>query len=91
MSEIGPVLVAVDFLFLGFLLVQVRYLPGRSELVGALTGLSYAEYARRGFFELVTVAALILPLLLVAASLCRWSGVSAVLLVLVAILQIPTR
>jgi len=66
LSEIGPVLAAVDVLFLGFVLVQVRYLFGGSESVGALTGLSYAEYARRGFFELVAVAALTLPLLLVA-------------------------
>lgn len=66
LSEIGTVLAVVDLLFLGFVLVQVRYLFGGSELVGALTGLSYAEYARRGFFELVTVAALALPLLLVA-------------------------
>jgi hypothetical protein len=32
--------------------------------VQATTGLTYAEYARRGFFELVTVAALVLPFLL---------------------------
>lgn len=30
----------------------------------ASTGLTYAEYARRGFFELVAVAALLLPVLL---------------------------
>lgn len=64
LSEIGPVLAVVDLLFLGFVLVQVHYLFGGSGLVGALTGLSYAEYARRGFFELVAVAALTLPLLL---------------------------
>jgi hypothetical protein len=46
--------------------VQFRYLFGGSELVRTLTGLSYAEYARRGFFELVAVAALTLPLLLLA-------------------------
>src|SRR5688572_31077318 len=33
--------------------------------------LGYAEYARRGFFELVTVAALVLPLLLLAHWLLR--------------------
>lgn len=66
LSEIGIVLAGVDVLFLGFVLVQMRYLFGGSELVRELTGLSYAEYARQGFFELVTVAALALPLLLVA-------------------------
>jgi hypothetical protein len=46
--------------------VQFRYLFGGNELVRELTGMSYAEYARRGFFELVAVAALSLPLLLAA-------------------------
>jgi hypothetical protein len=66
LGEIGPVLATVDLLFLLFVAVQFRYLFGGGELVRTLTGLSYAEYARRGFFELVAVAALTLPLLLVA-------------------------
>jgi hypothetical protein len=48
---------------LAFVVIQVRNLFGGSGRVVA-TGLTYAEYARRGFFELVTVAALALPLLL---------------------------
>ena len=59
-------LAVVDLLFLAFVAVQFRYLFGGAELVRELTGLSYAEYARRGFFELVAVAALSLPLLLLA-------------------------
>ena len=59
-------LVVVDLLFLAFVLVQFRYLFGGAELVRGLTGMSYADYARRGFFELVAVAALSLPLLLLA-------------------------
>ena len=66
LGEVGTVLVVVDLLFAAFVVVQFRYLFGGSELVRALTGLSYAEYARRGFFELVAVAALSLPLLLAA-------------------------
>jgi hypothetical protein len=46
--------------------VQLRYLFGGRERVESQTGLTYAEYARQGFFELVVVAALVLPLLLVA-------------------------
>jgi hypothetical protein len=69
LGEVGTVLLVVDLLFAAFVVVQFRYLFGGGELVRALTGLSYAEYARRGFFELVTVAALSLPLLLVAD---RW-------------------
>jgi hypothetical protein len=66
LGEVGTVIAVVDVLFLAFVLVQFRYLFGGAELVRGLTGLSYAEYARRGFFELVAVAALSLPLLLVA-------------------------
>jgi hypothetical protein len=62
--EGGVVLGALDLLFLAFVLVQVRYFFGGSALVQATTGLTYAEYARRGFFELLAVAALLLPLLL---------------------------
>jgi Domain of unknown function (DUF4153) len=62
--EIGVVLGAIDLLFLSFVIVQFRYLFGGHALVQATTGLTYAEYARRGFFELVAVAALVLPLLL---------------------------
>ena len=62
--EIGTVLGAIDLLFLSFVIVQFRYLFGGHALVQATTGLTYAEYARRGFFELVAVAALVLPLLL---------------------------
>jgi Domain of unknown function (DUF4173) len=66
LAEVGTVLVIVDLLFLAFVLVQLRYLFGGHELVRALTGLSYAEYARSGFFQLVWVAALSLPFLLLA-------------------------
>ena len=62
--EMTVMLGAIDLLFLSFVAVQVRYFFGGSELVQATTGLTYAAYARHGFFELVTVAALILPFLL---------------------------
>lgn len=63
--EAGVMLGVLDLLFLAFVAVQVRYFFGGSALVQATTGLTYAEYARSGFFELVTVAALVLPFLLV--------------------------
>lgn len=62
--EIGTVLGLLDLLFLVFVVVQFRYFFGGAALVQATTGLTYSEYARRGFFELLTVAALALPLLL---------------------------
>jgi hypothetical protein len=64
--ELGVALGLLDLLFLAFVLVQLRYLFGGNARVEAETGLTYAEYARQGFFELVVVAALVLPVLLVA-------------------------
>lgn len=58
------VLALVDGLFALFVIVQVTYLFGGADTL-ARSGLTYAEYARRGFFELVVVAALVLALLLV--------------------------
>jgi Domain of unknown function (DUF4173) len=46
--------------------LQVRYLFGGAAVIAETTGLTVAEYARRGFFELVTASALVLPVLLVA-------------------------
>ncbi len=63
--EIGTVLGLLDLLFLLFVAVQFRYFFGGAALVQTTTGLTYSEYARRGFFELLAVAALALPLLLV--------------------------
>jgi hypothetical protein len=62
--ELGVVLGMLDLLFLAFVVVQFRYLFGGAELVQVSSTLTYAEYARRGFFELVAVAALLLPIML---------------------------
>jgi hypothetical protein len=62
--ELAIVLGLLDALFLTFVVIQLPYLFGGAALVTADPTLTYAEYARRGFFELVTVAALALPLLL---------------------------
>jgi len=70
-TELAVVLGLLDLLFLAFVLVQLRYLFGGASLVEERTHLTYAEYARHGFFELVTVAALVLPLLLLADWLRR--------------------
>jgi hypothetical protein len=62
--EIGVALAFLDLLFLAFVVVQFRYLFGGRGLVESTTDLTYAEYARHGLFELVAVAGLTLPLLL---------------------------
>lgn len=61
---VGTTLGLLDLLFLLFVVVQLRYFFGGAGLVQATTGMTYAEYARRGFFELVTASALALPILL---------------------------
>jgi hypothetical protein len=65
-SEIAVALSLLNVLFIIFLAVQVRYLFGGAGLVEVTEGLSYAEYARRGFFELVAATAFVVPVLLIA-------------------------
>jgi Domain of unknown function (DUF4173) len=64
--ELAIVLGLLDLLFLAFVLIQIRYLFGGKHLIMVRAHLTYAQYAHRGFFELVAVCALALPLLLVA-------------------------
>jgi hypothetical protein len=63
-AELAIALGLVDLLFLGFVTVQFRYLFGGAELVEVTPGLTYAAYAREGFFQLVAATALGLPWLL---------------------------
>ena len=69
--EIGVVLGLMNLLFLSFVLVQTPYLFGGMDFVQATPDFKLAEYARRGFGELVIVAALVLPILLVSHWLVR--------------------
>ncbi len=71
---LGTALGLLNLLFLVFVVVQVRYFFGGTELIRDTTGLTYAEYARRGFFELVTVSALTLPTLLGAGWALRFEA-----------------
>ncbi len=50
---------ALILVFLAFLAVQARYLFGGEQTIQVVTGLTYSEYARRGFFELVAASALV--------------------------------
>ncbi len=61
--ESATVMVLVDVLFLLFGLVQFAYLFGGKANI-RVEGFTYAEYARRGFFELLAVALLTLGLIL---------------------------
>lgn len=65
-TEVATALAAIDLLFLVFVIVQFRYLFGADTLVQITPDLTYAEYARRGFFELVFAVVLVVPILLAA-------------------------
>jgi len=69
--ETTIVLGLINLLFLSFVIVQVPYLFGGMELVQNTPDFKLAEYARRGFGELVAVAALVLPILLLSHWLLR--------------------
>ena len=56
-------LVSLNLLFAAFVLVQLTVLFGGRKHVLDTAGLTYAEYARSGFFQLVAVAALTLMVL----------------------------
>jgi hypothetical protein len=66
MTEVATALAAIDLVFLVFVIVQFRYLFGSDTLVQVTPDLTYAEYARRGFFELVFAVVLVVPILLAA-------------------------
>ncbi|MDQ7911065.1 DUF4173 domain-containing protein [Phytohabitans sp. ZYX-F-186] len=63
-------LVALNAIFLAFVAVQLTVLFGGAGHVLRTAGLTYAEYARRGFWQLLVVTALTLGVLALAA---RWA------------------
>jgi hypothetical protein len=66
-AEWIPALALLDLLFAAFVAVQLAVLFGGHDHVLETTGLTYAEYARKGFVELIVAAALTLAVVGVAA------------------------
>lgn len=64
-------LTAVNLLFAAFVAVQITALFGGDTLVLRTAGLTYAEYARQGFFQLVVVSVFVLGIVAVVAGLLR--------------------
>lgn len=84
--EASIALLAVDALFAVFVVLQAAYLFGGLDTL-AVSGMTYSEYARRGFFELIAVAALAGVVLMTLdavvdrrAIVFRWAGVALGLL-----------
>ena len=95
-TEASIVLGSVVLLFAAFVIIQFQYFFGGQANIN-LTGFTYAEYARKGFGELVTVAffALLLFLGLTAITMRGtttrqkiFSGLGLALLALVAIMLV---
>jgi hypothetical protein len=70
-TEVAVALAALDLLFAVFVAVQARYLFGGRAVVLGHEHLTYAEYARHGFFELLAVSALVVPVVVIASTLVR--------------------
>ena len=96
LTEVSVALGSLVLLFAAFVVVQFRYFFGGEALVSQTAGMGYADYARRGFFELVTVSALVLPVLLSANALLRrdtphavriYRALASTLLVLLAVIM----
>lgn len=68
--EVNIVLGGLTLLFGVFVMLQLPYLFGGRNVIEQTTGLTLAEYARRGFFELLAVAGLALSILYVFAGSC---------------------
>jgi len=64
-------LTAVNLLFAAFVAVQLTALFGGDAWVLKTAGLSYAEYARQGFFQLVAVSVIVLGIVAVAATVLK--------------------
>lgn len=73
--EINIALSLLTVLFAAFIAVQLRYFFGGHEHVLEEAGLTYADYARTGFFELAWVAAIALALLGNCARVMDGAGV----------------
>ena len=76
-GQVATALALVDLLFGVFVIVQFRYLFGGASWVELTPDLTYAAYAREGFFQLVVAVALAIPWLLGTHALLGDRGASA--------------
>ncbi len=68
-EETAVIMGSLAALFILFVIPQASYLFGGRELIEQTSGLTVAEYARRGFFELLVVSVLTLAVLMLMSSL----------------------
>jgi len=99
-AEAATVLVSVNLLFTAFVFVQLKYFfGGVANIVDNPNGLTFAEYARRGFSEMVFVAVISLLLFIALSTIGKrqknqqqkwFSGLGIWLFALVAIILVST-
>ncbi len=73
-AEILTVLVCLDALYAAFAAAQLVALSSGGRKVIETAGLTYADYARNGFFQLLAVAGLTLAVLLALVTMSRGTG-----------------
>ncbi len=73
-TETAIVLGALNLLFACFVWLQLPYLFGGSDIIRSTANLGIGSYARRGFFELVAVVGLALPVLLGTRAVLNENG-----------------
>ena len=69
--DITTALGTLTALFAAFVATQLGWFFGGERFLRETTGLTAATYARQGFFQMVAVVALVVPLLLVTRALLR--------------------
>ncbi len=72
--EIGMVLGGLNLLFAAFIGFQVSHFFGGRHEVATTAGITLSSYAREGFFQLVVVSGLVVPVLLFFESRVRETG-----------------
>lgn len=97
-GEAVTILISVNLLFMAFVFVQFRYFfGGLANIVDNPTGLTYADYARRGFAEMVVVAVVSLLLFIALSTIGKrqkdpqqkwFSGLGIWLFALVAVILV---
>ncbi|HKJ26841.1 MAG TPA: DUF4173 domain-containing protein [Anaerolineales bacterium] len=96
-TESAIILGSVNLLFLAFVVIQFQYFFGGQENIN-LTGFTYAEYARRGFSELVAVSVFSLLLFMGLSFITKkadraqgvFSGLGVALLALVTVILVSS-
>jgi hypothetical protein len=70
-ADLTAALGTLTVLFGAYVLTQLGWFFGGEKFLRETTGLTAAEYARRGFFQMVCVVALVVPLLLATRAMLR--------------------